>query len=268
MSRSEWIHPSAIIEDGAELAEGVRVGAFSIIGPNVKIGAETEIGSHVVINGHTSIGQRNKIFQFCSIGERPQDLTYDDQPTRVEIGDDNVIREYVSIHRGTLKQDKITKVGSSCLIMAHAHLGHDVVVGDHCVIVNSVNLAGHVTIEDRVIISGATNISQFIRLGRGSYIGGASGVDRDIPPFCTAYGNRIKLKGINIVGLRRQSFEKPLISEAVDFYRTMEASPLSPRSFVDSGELMNEYEKNEIVEEISDFIKASRVGIAPFNFDV
>ena len=258
------VHPSAIVSEGSELGENVSIGAFSIIGPNVKIGNNVKIASHVVLEGHTTIGNNNEFYSFCSIGANPQDLTYKDEPTEVKIGDNNIFREYVSIHKGTQKDKKVTSIGNKCLLMAHVHIGHDAVVGDHVVMANSVNLAGHVNIGDKVIIGGGTNISQFVTLGRGSYIGGASAIDRDIPIFCTAYGNRVKLKGINIIGLRRLGFEKSEISELVDFYRTMESSVLSPRAFVDHEELMEDYKDNILVKEMRADIKKSEIGIAPF----
>lgn len=264
MSAQNLIHPTAIIHAGAELANSVIVGPYSIIGPNVKIAAGTKIHSHVVIDGHTSIGENNEFYQFCSIGAPPQDLTYKGEPTRTEIGNNNIFREYVSIHRGTKKENELTKVGDNCLMMAHVHLGHDVLVGSNCVFANSVNVAGHVKIGSRVIIGGGTNISQFITLGRGAYLGGGSGIDRDIPVFCTAYGNRVRLKGINIIGMRRQGYSKQVISEVVDFYRTMEASALSPRAFVEHRESMEEFKDNEVVKELADQIRKSEVGIAPF----
>ncbi|EQC52463.1 acyl-ACP--UDP-N-acetylglucosamine O-acyltransferase [Bacteriovorax sp. DB6_IX] len=258
------IHPTALVHEGAKLGENVSVGAYSIIGPNVVIGDNTKVRSHTIIEGHTTIGKNNDIFQYCSIGAEPQDTSYKGEPTEVEIGDNNVLREYVSIHRGTMKDRKKTSLGSNCLLMAHVHLGHDAVVGDNVIMANSVNLAGHVKIGDRVIIGGGTNISQFVSLGRGAYLGGASAIDRDIPIFCTGYGNRVRLKGINIIGLRRQGYEKPVISEFVDFYRTMESSVLSPRAFVDHEELMVDYKDNPLVQEMRADIRKSEVGIAPF----
>ncbi len=258
------VHPSAIISEGSEIGENVSIGAFSIIGPNVKIGNNVKIASHVVLEGHTIIGNNNEFYSFCSIGANPQDLTYKNEPTEVRIGDNNIFREYVSIHKGTQKDKKLTSIGNQCLLMAHVHIGHDALVGDNVVMANSVNLAGHVNIGDKVIIGGGTNISQFVTLGRGSYIGGASAIDRDIPIFCTAYGNRVKLKGINIIGLRRLGFEKSEISELVDFYRTMESSVLSPRAFVDHEELMEDYKDNILVKEMRADIKKSEIGIAPF----
>lgn len=258
------IHPTALVHDGAEIGENVTIGAFTIIGPNVKIGKNCKIRSHVIIDGHTEIGENNDIYQYSSIGTEPQDNSYKGEPTKTIIGNNNIFREYVSIHRGTLKDKQVTTIGNNCLFMAHVHVGHDGVVGNNVTLVNSVNLAGHVHIGDRVIIGGGTNISQFVTLGRGAYIGGASAIDRDIPIFCTAYGNRIKLKGINIIGLRRQGYEKHVISELVEFYRTMESSVLSPRAFVEHEELMEDYKANPLVQEMKQDIVKSEIGIAPF----
>ncbi len=264
MAKAE-IHSSAIVSSEAKLHPSVKVGPFSIIGPHVEIGEGCNILSHTVIDGHTSIGKNNVFYPFCSIGAAPQDTSYKGEPTRTVIGDGNTFREYVSIHRGTTKENLVTSIGNNSLLMAHVHLGHDVILGNNCVFANSVNLAGHVKVGDRVIIGGGTNVSQFVTLGRGAYIGGASGIDRDIPVFCTAYGNRIKLKGINIVGMRRQGIAKNVISEVVDFYRLMEASALSPRAYVEREELMAEFKNNEIVQEMVGQIRKSEIGIAPFN---
>lgn len=258
------IHPTAIVHDGAKIGENVLIGPYSIIGPNVVLGDNCKVRSHVLIDGHTTVGKNNDFYQFGSIGAEPQDTSYKNEPTRTVIGDNNIFREYVSIHRGTLKDKEVTTIGNNGLYMAHVHVGHDCIVGNNVVLVNSVNLAGHVHIGDRVIIGGGTNISQFVSLGRGAYIGGASAIDRDIPIFCTAYGNRIKLKGINIIGLRRQGYEKQVISELVDFYRTMESSVLSPRAFVEHEELMEDYKANPLVIEMKAQIVKSEIGIAPF----
>lgn len=259
------IHPSSLVDPQAKIHETVKIGPFCIVGPNVEIGANTTLHSHVVIDGHTTIGFGNQFFQGCSIGAPPQDTSYKGEPTRTVIGNNNTFREYVSVHRGTLKENLLTQVGDNCLLMAYVHVGHDVVLGNNCTIANSTNFAGHVKIGDRVIIGGGTQISQFVSLGRGAYIGGASAIDRDIPVFCTAMGNRVYLKGINIIGLRRQGYTKQEISEVVDFYRTMEASALSPRAFVDHSELMTEFKDNRIVLEMTEQIKKSEIGIAPFN---
>ena len=217
-----------------------------------------------MLEGYTTIGKGNQFFHHATIGTPPQDFTYKNEPTRVVIGDNNVFREFVTIHRGTQKDRQETTVGSNCMLMAFVHLGHDVVLGDSCVIANTTNFAGHVKCGERVIIGGGSNISQFCTIGRGAYIGGASAIDRDIPLFCTAYGNRAKLKGINIIGLRRQGYSKAIVSEVVDFYRTMEASALSPRAFVNHEELMTEFEGNEVINEMVNAIKNSEIGLAPF----
>ncbi|OUR98619.1 acyl-[acyl-carrier-protein]--UDP-N-acetylglucosamine O-acyltransferase [Halobacteriovorax marinus] len=258
------IHETALVSPKAKLGKNIKIGAYSIIGEDVEIGDDTVVHHHVTIEGHTRVGKCNEFFQYCSIGAAPQDLSYKGEPTRVVIGDNNVFREFNSIHRGTMKDREETTIGSDNFFMAYVHMGHDVVFGSNCIIANSTNFAGHVKIGDKVIIGGGTNISQFVTLGRGAYIGGASAIDKDVPIYGTAYGNRCKLKGINIIGLRRQGYEKRIISELVDFYRTMEASPLSPRAFVDHPEYLEEYKGNELIDEMCDGIRTSEIGIAPF----
>jgi UDP-N-acetylglucosamine acyltransferase len=264
MSKNYDAHPMAFIHPEAKIGEGVSIGPFCVVGANVSIGDGTKLISNVVIDGHTTIGKNNTFFQFCSIGAAPQDNSYKGEPTETIIGDNNTFREYVSVHRGTLKQDLKTIIGSNSLFMAHCHIAHDCTLGNNLTFANSVNLAGHVNIGDRVIIGGNTGITQFVTLGRGAYIGGGAGIDKDIPQFCTAMGNRAKLKGINIVGLKRQGHSKEVVSEVVDFLRTMESSALAPRAFVAHEEYMNEYKNNPIITEMAEFIRKSEIGIAPF----
>lgn len=261
---NQFIHPTAIISKGAEIASDVKIGAYSIVGPNVKIDSGCIVHPHVVIEGYTTIGINNEFYQFGSIGANPQDYTYKGEPTKLQIGNNNIFRECVTLNTGTLKQDGITKVGDGSLFMAYVHLGHDVVVGNHCTIANATNIAGHVTIGDRVIIGGGTGISQFVSLGKGCYIGGGSAIDRDIPIFCTAVGNRVRLKGINIIGMRRLNYSKQVISEVVEFLRMMESQELSPKSFVEDKEMVRDYVENEIVQEMIQNIKDTKIGIAPF----
>ena len=258
------IHPTAIIDPLAKIGTDVSIGPYSIIGPKVKIGDRCKLHSHVVLDGNLTIGEDNTFFQFSSVGAPPQDMGYQDEDTRVTIGTNNTFREFTTIHRGTTKDQGVTTIGSHSLFMSYAHIGHDAVIGDHCVIVNSVNIAGHVRLGDRVILGGGTAVSQFINIGKGAFIGGASAVDRDVPPYCTGYGNRLRLKGINIVGMRRNKIERQLITEVVDFYRGMGASALSPRSFVTQPENIDEFMENEIISMMVDFIQKSKVGIAPF----
>lgn len=259
------IHQTSLVDPNAKLHETVQVGPFCIVGPNVEIGEGTVLRSHVVIDGHTTIGKNNTFFQGCSIGAPPQDNSYKGEPTKTVIGDNNTFREGVSIHRGTLKENLVTTIGSNCLFMAYVHAGHDVTIGNNCTIANSTNFAGHVKVGDRVIIGGGTQVQQFITIGRGAYIGGAAAIDRDIPVFCTAMGNRAHLKGINIIGMKRQGYSKQEISEVVDFLRTMETAKISPRSFVENKELMEEYKENRVVLEMAEHIRTTEVGIAPFN---
>lgn len=258
------IHPMASVHPEAKIAGDVKIGPFCVIGPNVVIGEGSELISNVFIDGHTIIGKNNKFSQFCSIGAPPQDSSYKNEPTQTIIGDGNTFREYVSVHRGTTKQDQRTLIGNNSLFMAYCHIAHDCILGNNITFANAVGLAGHVNVGDRVIIGGNSGVSQFVSLGRGAYIGGGSAIDRDIPNFCTAYGNRVRLKGINIIGLKRQGHDKQIVSEVVDFYRTMESSALSPRAFVEHKELMIEFANNPVVKEIADFIRKTEIGVAPF----
>lgn len=258
------IHPTAIISDNAKIDSDVSIGPYSVIGPHVSIGRHCEIKSHVVIEGHTTIGKENRFFQFCSIGAEPQDYTYKGEPTRVEIGDGNTFRESVTVNCGTLKQDGVTKIGNNSLIMAYVHFGHDTIMGNNCTIANSVNLGGHVTIGDQVIISGNTGVKQFVTIGTGVFIGGHSGIDRDIPSFCIALGNRSRLKGVNIIGLKRLNYKRQTISEVVDFLEDIKASSLSPRAYIDSKNFHYEFTENEIIKQISLEIRSSKLGIVPF----
>jgi UDP-N-acetylglucosamine acyltransferase len=259
------IHPTAIISDTVLLGEGCIIGPYSILEGEISLGENCKVESHVVLKGRLEVGKQNHFYQFSSIGEAPQDISYKDEDTKVVIGDRNIFREYVSIHRGTLKQDGETIIGSDNLLMAHSHIGHDCNIGNHCIIVNSANIAGHVVVKDRVILSGACAVSQYITIGRGAYIGGSTTLDRDIPSFCTAIGNRVKIKGINIIGLRRQGFSREVIAESVEFLRALESSAFSPRSFVDNEEEMSAFKVNEVINQIIEDIVTSKVGIAAFS---
>lgn len=257
------VHPTAVVHKGACI-DGAVVGPYCVVGPKVRVGEGSRLRSHVVMDGDLEAGRDNDFFPFSSLGHAPQDIGYAGEPTRVSMGDGNVIREYVSVHRGTAKDRGVTSMGDGNLLMATVHLGHDVSLGSRCVVANSSNLAGHVKIADRVIVGGNVQISQYVSVGRGAYIWGASAIDRDIPQFCSAVGNRAKLKGINIIGMRRQGFDRQVIMELVNFYRTMEGSALSPKSFVEQEDLMQGFQDNAIIREMVDFIKGSRIGIAPF----
>lgn len=197
------IHPTAIIDSRAELAEDVQVGAFSIIGADVKIDSGTIVESHVVVKGHTTLGKDNHIYQFCSIGENPQDKKYADEITRLEIGDRNVIREYTSMHRGTHQDHSLTKIGSDNLFMAYTHVAHDCIIGDHVIMANGASLAGHVRLNSHAILGGFTLVHQFTQIGQYSFSAMGSAITQDIPPFVMVGGRPTCPHGINSVGMER-----------------------------------------------------------------
>lgn len=196
------IHPTAVIHPNAELHPTVQVGAYAVIGSRVKVGADTVIGAHVVIDGWTEIGDRNRIFAGAAIGLEPQDLKYDGAVTLVKIGDNNLIREYVTINRAT-RAGEATVIGNNNLLMAYVHVAHNCVIGDNVVIANSVALAGHVHIESRATIGGVLGVHQFVHIGRLAMVGGMSRIDRDVPPFMLVEGNPARVRSLNLVGLRR-----------------------------------------------------------------
>jgi len=213
------IHPQAIVDPSARLADDVVVGPFSLIGPDVEIGAGTVVTSHVVIKGPTVIGKNNKIFQFASVGEDTPDLKYKGEPTRLEIGDNNVIREGVTIHRGTIQDRGATTIGNNNLIMAYAHIGHDSVVGNHTILVNNTALAGHVIVDDWAILSGYTLVHQFCHIGAHSFSGMGTAIGKDVPPFVMVYGNPAEAKCINAEGLKRRGFSKEDVAALMHSYK-------------------------------------------------
>ncbi len=197
------IHPTAIVEPGARIGAGVQIGPWCHVGPYVEIGAGARLVSHVVVDGHTTIGAEVVLFPFCTVGLAPQDLKYKDEPTRCEIGPRTQVREHCSIHRGTVTGSGVTRVGADCLLMAVVHIAHDCEIGDGVVIANNVVMGGHVTIGTRAVIGGSAALHQFVRIGRGAMVGGVSGVEADVIPFGSVLGNRARLAGLNIIGLRR-----------------------------------------------------------------
>ncbi len=219
--KTAQIHPSVIIEDGTSIGKNVKIGPYSYIATGVEIGEGTEIMSHVVVKGPTKMGKDNIIFQFASIGEACQDLKYQGEPTGLEIGDRNIIRESVSIHRGTIQDRALTTVGNDNLFMINAHIAHDCVIGDHCILANNVTLAGHVIIENYAIIGGMSAIHQFCIIGEHAMLGGGSIVVKDIPPYIMAQGNHCAPYGINSVGMKRHGFEKVEISAVRAVYKEL-----------------------------------------------
>lgn len=214
------IHASAIVDPAARLHASVSVGPFSIIGPGVEIGEGTTIGPHVVLKGPMTLGRNNKVFQFASLGDVAQDKSVkESDATRVEIGDDNVIREYVTINRGTLKQDGVTKVGNGNWIMAGSHIAHDCIVGNNTILANCVLLAGHVVVDDFAILGGFTGVHQYCRVGAHAFCGGASVVLRDVLPFVMVQGNPAESRAINTEGLKRRGFTAGDIGAIKDAYK-------------------------------------------------
>lgn len=215
------IHPSALIAPGAALDSSVEVGAFSIVGPHVCIDAGTVIGPHVVVEGHTTLGRENQVFQFASLGAAPQDKKYRDEPTRLQIGDRNTIRESVTLNRGTVQDRGITQIGNDNWIMAYVHVAHDCVVGNHTIFANSTNLGGHVEVGDWVILGGASGIHQFCKLGAHAMTAVGSVVLHDVPPFVMVAGNTAQAHGINTEGLRRRGFSAERINAIRRAYRIL-----------------------------------------------
>ena len=221
------VHPTAIIDPGARIDPSVRVGAYTVIGPEVTIGANTHIGPHVVIEGHTTIGEENRIFQFASIGGIPQDMKYRQEPTRLEIGDRNTIREYVTINLGTVQDVGVTRVGNDNWIMAYVHIAHDCQIGNNTIFANGIQLAGHVHIGDWVVLGGLTIIHQFCRVGAHAMTGGATRLSQDIPPFVMVAGSPPSAHGINVEGIKRRGFTSEQIAEIRQSYRVLYSSGLS-----------------------------------------
>lgn len=255
------VHPTAVVALGAELGAGVNVGPYAIIGPRVRIGAGTRVGPHAVIEGHTTIGRDNRIFQFASVGAEPQDLKYRGEDSRLEIGDRNTIREFATLNRGTTGGGMVTSVGSDTLLMNYAHVGHDCRVGSHCVLANGATLAGHVTIEDYVIVGGLAAIHQFVRVGESAILSGGAMAVHDVPPFCNASGDRARLRGINLIGLKRRGFDAARIRAIKRAYRLLFAStvPFAEARARAAAELANSAD----VQLMLTFVAGSSRGITP-----
>ena len=253
------IHPTAVIEDGAQIAEDVTVGAFAYIGPQVKIGEGSTVASHAVIEGDTTIGKNNRIFPHAAVGTIPQDLKYDGEPVQLIIGDNNIIREFTLLNPGTKGGGSVTKIGNNNLLMGYVHLGHDVIMGDNCILANGATLAGHVELGNHVVIGGLTPVHQFVHIGDYAMIGGASALAQDIPPFCLAEGNRAVLRGLNLTGLRRKIDREEINALKVAYRELFEqGQPLQ-----EVAQRLFEESDSEKVKQLCKFIKTSKRGI-PF----
>lgn len=247
------IHPTAVIADGARLGKDVSIGPYCCIGADVVLDDGVNLLSHVVVEGRTHVGANTRIFSFASIGHIPQDLKYAGEPSRLEIGRDNVIREHVTMNPGTEGGGMLTKVGDGCLFMVGSHVAHDCRVRDHAILVNNATLAGHVDVGEWAIIGGLSAVHQFVRIGKHAMVGGMSGVENDVIPYGSVVGNRARLSGLNLVGLRRREFSRDVIHDLRNAYRLLFAQEGTLGERIDSVAEM--FTNNEPVMEIIDFIQ-------------
>ncbi|MBI4527632.1 MAG: acyl-ACP--UDP-N-acetylglucosamine O-acyltransferase [Deltaproteobacteria bacterium] len=253
------IHKTALVDPRAELDADVAVGAYCVIGPQVKIGKGTEMRSHVVIEGNTTLGADNVVFQFASVGSRPQDLKYKGEESRLIIGDHNTIREFVSINPGTAGGGMVTQIGNHNLLMMYCHIAHDCILGNCNIIANGATLGGHVQIEDYVIVGGLVGIHQFVKVGTGAILGAGSMVSKDIPPYCNATGDRAKLRGLNLEGLRRRGFTREQIDALKRAYRIIFRSGLKTKEALTK--VCREIPNSAEVQYLARFIENCQRGI-------
>ena len=245
------IHKTAIIDPKSKISSNVSIGPYSVIGPDVEIDENTIIYSHVSISGHTKIGKRNKIYPFASIGSDPQDLKYNGEETKLIIGDENTIREYVTINPGTEGDGGKTIIGNNCLFMISSHVAHDCLIGNNVIIANNVPLGGHVIIEDNVVIGGNSAVQQFTRIGKMAMIGGMTGVLHDVIPYGLSTGNRNSLQGLNLIGLRRAKFENKKILGLSEAYKEIFVTKNLTENI---SKLNGSLKDNELVKEVIKFI--------------
>lgn len=255
------IHPTALVDKSAELAPGVSVGPYTIIQGRVVIGPDTEIGPHVVIKEFTTIGARCRIFQFASLGEIPQDLKFRGEESQLIIGDDTIIREFVTMHRGTAGGGGVTRVGNNNLFMAYAHVAHDCIVGHGVIMSNAATLGGHILVEDKAILGGLAAVHQFSRIGRHAFVGGASAVARDVPPYTIVFGNRAKLVGLNLVGLKRSGFSDATLQALKQAYETLFLSSLNTKEALQK--VRQELAHIPEVQHLLEFIESTERGLVP-----
>ncbi len=257
------IHPTAIVADGAHIPDSCTVGPYCTIGENVVLGEDCELLSHVVLDGHLTMGSKNRIYPFACLGVAPQDLKYAGEPTRMEIGDGNTIREYVTISRGTAGGGGITRVGSGCLIMAYTHIGHDSSIGNGCILANSATLAGHVIVEDYAVVGALCPVHQFCRIGRYSYIGGGTTITQNVLPYSlTSIERNNHAYGLNKVGLERRGFTPEQLKELRAAYRLLLASKMNTSQALEAmRETIAAGNAGEHVVYLADFIANSERGV-------
>jgi UDP-N-acetylglucosamine acyltransferase len=259
VSAAPRVHPSAQVDSGAALAPGVVVGPFCVVGAGVRIGAGTVLHAHVVIEGPTTIGEQNRLFPFACVGMEPQDLKFRGEPTTLEIGDRNVLRESVTVHRGTVGGGGVTRIGSDNLLMAGTHVAHDCHVGSHVIFANAATLAGHVTVEDGATIGAFSGVHQFCRVGRQAYIGGYSVLTQDAAPYVLTVGNRARAFGINVIGLERRGLPAATIQALKQAYRLLFRAHLSQEEAL--ARVRSEIGAIEEVRVLAEFIAGSERGV-------
>ena len=257
------VHPTAIVAEGAVVPASCTVGPFCTIGAHVVLGEDCELVSHVVLDGYTTLGKGNRIFSFACVGIAPQDLKYANEPTRVEIGDGNVIREYVTISRGTAGGGGLTRLGSDCLIMAYVHIGHDSVIGDGCILANAATLAGHVVVEDFAVVGALCPVHQFCRIGKYSYIGGATTITQDVLPFSlTSVERNNHAYGLNKVGLQRRGFTAEQLRELTTVMRLLTSGKRNTtQALAMIHDMLAQGGGGEHVRYLAEFVAASERGV-------
>ena len=255
------IHPTAIVDPAAQLGDGVTVGPYSIIEGRVSVGPDTHIGPHVVIRDFTTIGSRCRIFQFAVLGEIPQDLKFKGEETRLVIGDDNTIREFATMHRGTAGGGGLTRVGDGNLFLAYSHVAHDCQVGHGVIMSNNATLGGHITVEDHANLGGLSAVHQYCRIGRYAFIGGCSAVHRDVPPFAMAVGNRAKIVGLNQVGLKRAGFSNQDLYNLKQAYELLFLSDLNQKEAMD--QVQREFPEDPHIQHLLHFLETTQRGLLP-----
>ena len=256
---SAGVHPAALVDPAAELGADVEIGPFAVIGAGVRLGDRVRVGHHASVLGPATVGADTHVFPFASVGSAPQDLTYRGEPTRLEIGERNVFREFVTINRGTVKGGGVTRIGSDCFFMAYAHVAHDSTIGNHVVMANCAALAGHIRIDDYAILGGLVAVHQWARVGRMAMIGGVSGVALDVPPFCIASGERAKLYGLNLIGLKRHGFTEARIADIKKAYRLLFRDGLTLKAAMEAVE--KELPASPEAAELLEFIRTTKRGI-------
>ena len=259
MSTETAIHSSAVIAPGAELDHGVQIGPYAVIGPQVRIGRDSSIGPHSVIEGCTTIGCKNTIFQFASVGAIPQDKKYQGEDSSLTIGDRNAIREFATLNIGTTGGGMVTRIGNDNLFMVYSHVGHDCQIGNNVILANCATLAGHVILEDYVGVGGLAAIHQFTRIGESAYLGGGAMVSLDVPPYCMAQGDRARLFGLNLIGLKRRGFSEEQLSALKKAYRTFFAEGLTLKEATDR--TRQEQAASPEAVHLAEFIASSQRGI-------